>query len=458
MLFLFGVLTSENGNKKNKKREIGDSAPRRQENILPDIEDSRKGRMRGDDKGLLTKDDLNAIRGFIQSNRNIPHKHRKGHLQTLIPDTPFKKTSSPSDNITGLRLAPMMPLESSIDIPIRFDPPVEFGAPKLIDLRSVVSPVQQLFMFMKHSSGPPNPPPISDTRKSQKDQSKQTQFAPKTSPPGVRVLAARDYVLRALTCRRAGQRRQEAIAYFNTAALYYNNTDYDKAIEYLTRCIAILEKLSDRVGLVVVHNTVGICYHRLQKYKTAIHHYKKQESLCGYYGRAIAQINMGVAYGALDEKAFAIQALMDAVDNSKMTQDMCVESISLGNLGLAYLRYGNLRAAQENLESCMELCSLSCDEAGAAICLLLLGEVYSLVKDYKRAQFYFSNALRIAIDGGVKDVEQVARVSLGVSRGNDQYNNKCSELISSLTGDRSTQPQIANEKVTDDSLDGSSVL
>eukprot|EP01060_Flectonema_neradi_P008280 TRINITY_DN15914_c0_g1_i2.p1 TRINITY_DN15914_c0_g1~~TRINITY_DN15914_c0_g1_i2.p1 ORF type:complete len:408 (+),score=72.64 TRINITY_DN15914_c0_g1_i2:237-1460(+) len=406
--------------------------------------------MRGDDKGLLTKDDLNAIRGFIQSNRNIPHKHRKGHLQKLIPDTPFKKTSAPSDNITGLKLAPMMPLESSIDVPIRFEPPAEFGAPKLIDLRSVVSPVQQLFMFMKNASGPPSNAPSVDMRKSQKDS--KSQFTPKTSPPGARVVAARDYVLRALTCRRAGQRKQESIAYFNTAALYYNNTDYDKAIEYLTRCIAILEKLSDRVGLVVVHNIIGICYHRLQKYKTAIHHYKKQESLCGYYGRAIAQVNMGVAYSALDEKGFAIQALLDAVDNSKMTQDMCVESISLGNLGLAYLRYGNLRAAQENLESCMELCSLSCDEAGAAICLLLLGEVYSLVKDYKRAQFYFSNALRIAIDGGVKDVEQVARVSLGVSRGNDQYNAKCSELISSLMGDTTQQLITNNQFINDETV------
>ncbi|KAJ9471095.1 hypothetical protein DIPPA_59178 [Diplonema papillatum] len=412
----------------------GNAAPRRQSaqgTRLPAIKGpttTAKHKKPGNgsrEEGLLTNKDLNAIKGFIICNQNIPFQHRRGAIQKFIPDTPFKKPKQPCDNVTGLQLSPLMPLESSIDVPIRFEPPTEFYSPTLVDPRSTATPVQQLFSFMKRSVNPAVSSAAFDSpeRGSRKGTGARSGF---------KSLDPKDYMLRALTCRRANQRKQEAIAYFNTAAIHYSSSDFDKAVELLLKNVAVLEQLADKVGLALAHNLLGVCNHRLEKYKTAIHHYKKQEALCGYYGRTVAQINMGVAYSALEEKAFAVQALLDAVDNCRMTQDMCIESIALGNLGLAYLRNGNLRGAQENLEACMELCSLSGDEAGASVCLLLLGEVFSLVKDHKRAQFYYANALRVSTEGGVKDVQQVARVSLGISRGNDKYSGKCMSLANEM--------------------------
>eukprot|EP01059_Diplonema_ambulator_P035347 TRINITY_DN8279_c0_g3_i1.p1 TRINITY_DN8279_c0_g3~~TRINITY_DN8279_c0_g3_i1.p1 ORF type:complete len:414 (+),score=106.87 TRINITY_DN8279_c0_g3_i1:71-1312(+) len=387
------------------------TAPRRgKKSILPAIKQKgeKKDVSRGEIEGLLTMGDMNAIKGFIHSNKNIPFKHRRGDLQKLIPKNPFRKVEAPCDSITGLQLAALTPLESSIDVPIRFEPPVEYHPPPLVDPRSTASEVEQLFTFMKRTPyRTPQAPGNSNTNNGGNNNNPSEPTSPnpkatgssssrsgknKASVSGFKSLDPKDYMLRALTCRRAGQRKQEAIAYFNMAALNYTQNDYERAADLLGKCVAIMEKLSDRVGLAVVQNLLGVCCYRIGTYKVALHHYKKQESLCGYYGRAVAQINMGVTYSALGEKTFAVQALMDAVDNARMTQDMCIESIALGNLGLAHLRNGNLRAAQEGLEACMELCSLNGDEAGAAICLLLLGEVYSLVNDHKRAQFYFSNA------------------------------------------------------------------
>ena len=372
----------------------------------------------GGTRALLTAGDLNSIKGYISNNERIPFQHRRGDLGNLIPYSPFKKTDDPADEETGLKLAGMLPLESSIDVPIRFDPPQEYHSPPVVDPKPTAPPIQQLFAFMKGSTTHIQPGQTAELL--------QTSDLAGTNPTaksstGFKPLDPQDYKLRALTSRRAGQRKHEAIAYFNAACLAYTKTDFEKCIELLQKTIAILEKLSDRRGLAASHNMSGVCCHRLQRYKTAIHHFKKQESLCGSYGKAISQINLGIAYASLGERAYSVHALMDALNNSRMTQDMCVESLALGNLGLAFLRVGNLSAAQENLEACMELCSICGDETGASACLLLLGEVYSLAKDHMRAQFYFSNALRVATDGGVKDVEHVARVSLGISRGNDSY-------------------------------------
>ena len=392
---------------------------------------------RGEAKSLLNSHDLNAIKGYIAYNRKIPFQHRRGDLHSLIPSSPFRKSQEPSDSETGLRLAGLLPLESSIDIPVRFAAPSEYHAPPVVDQRPSAPPIQQLFAFMK---GPMFLRPIHDHNSSVGGGGTSTaptagggQASVRAGGPdgtptlrgkesgGYRPLDPKDYMLRALTSRRSGQRKQEAIAYYCTACIAYSQTDFEKAIDMLSRCVSVMEKISDKRGLAAAHNLLGICYFKLQRYRTAVYHYKKQEVLCGAYGRAVAQVNLGVAYGALSETTFAVHSLMDALDNSRQTQDMCIESLALGNLGLALLRIGNLRGAQEKLEACMELCSLSGDETGASACLLLLGEVYALAKDNQRAQFYFSNALRVATEGGVKDVAHVARVSLGISRGNDQY-------------------------------------
>eukprot|EP01065_Artemidia_motanka_P010909 TRINITY_DN15867_c0_g1_i1.p1 TRINITY_DN15867_c0_g1~~TRINITY_DN15867_c0_g1_i1.p1 ORF type:complete len:473 (+),score=128.04 TRINITY_DN15867_c0_g1_i1:57-1421(+) len=390
-----------------------------------------QSRRRGDTQGLLTPRDLTQIRNFISANRNMAHQHRRGNLSDCIPQSPFRRTGQPCDTATGLALETLHPLEPAIDVTLRLRPPAELRAPNIVEPLSAASQVERLFAFMKGQSGSGSP-----RRRKPKDaeammpEPQQQPQQPRGPMSGRRLLRQRDYDLRAFAARRAGQRRQEAIAYYCMAALAYSSTDFTGAGTHLDKAIAVLEELGDACGLASAHNLAGAARHRAGDYEAAISHHQKQEALCGAFGKSVALVNIGVCYSALRDREAASTVLAEAVDQARLSGDMCIESIALGNLGLAHLKQGNLKGAQLNLEACMEICSVAGDHTGAAACLLLLGEVYALVHDHKHAQFYFANAFRVATDGGAKDIAQVARVNLGVAIGNEQYSERCAALAS----------------------------
>eukprot|EP01062_Namystynia_karyoxenos_P035330 TRINITY_DN25886_c0_g1_i1.p1 TRINITY_DN25886_c0_g1~~TRINITY_DN25886_c0_g1_i1.p1 ORF type:complete len:485 (+),score=129.78 TRINITY_DN25886_c0_g1_i1:73-1455(+) len=391
---------------------------------LPPIRGGSRTPRRGETEGLLTPRDLTQIRNFISTNQHIGHQHRRGKLSDRIPHSPFRRAEPPCDAITGLPIAQLHPLEPAIDVPLRLQPPVDFHSPPITEPLSTASQVERLFSFMKGADSTAGSP----RRPAPAAAAEEGREPPQGPVSGKRPLRVKDYELRAFAARRAGRRRQEAVAYFCMAALSYTATDFHKAAAHCDKCIAILEEISDHAGLAAGHNLAGAARHRSGDYDAAIHHHRKQETLCAHYGKAVALINVGVGYGALRDRDAAVEALSDAVDHARQTGDMCIESLALGNLGLAHLKQGNLKGAQTNLEACMEICSVAGDHTGAAACLLLLGEVYALVHDHKHAQFYFANALRVAIDGGARDIAQVARVNFGVAIGNEQYKEKCAEL------------------------------
>ncbi|CCW63170.1 unnamed protein product [Phytomonas sp. EM1] len=150
----------------------------------------------------------------------------------------------------------------------------------------------------------------------------------------------------------------------------------------------------------------------------ALLHHRAQEPLGADYARAVAQMNLAVGYLALGELAFAERALQDALAGARTAKATTLETIALGNLGVVALRMGNMHAAQASLEQALEQCSLAGDKSGAAICLLLLGEIYLGINDYPHALFYFEHALRLGGESEISDIVAVARVNIGITKGN----------------------------------------
>ncbi|CCW66259.1 unnamed protein product, partial [Phytomonas sp. Hart1] len=95
-----------------------------------------------------------------------------------------------------------------------------------------------------------------------------------------------------------------------------------------------------------------------------------------------------------------------------------LETIALGNIGVVSLRMGNLHAAQAHFEQALEQCSLVGDKSGAAVCLLLLGEIYLDIHNYFHALFFFEHVLRLGGEAGIPDIVDLARVNIGIAKGN----------------------------------------
>ena len=353
----------------------------------------------------LTPRDMQGINAYITANKKLNHTHRAGKVTALIPDACFAKVQDSADVGLGLSIAPVHPKESALDIPLRFAPPADFHCPTMMEPRQGTTMSTRVVQLLKGTSTVP--------QHWQGERDGQERDIAHTN-------VIRDLELRAGVAKRAGNIRSEGITHLSLGSLFYNAGALEKATQHFLLACNLFEQAGDPSATGLCHNLCGVCYYKLGSYKMALIHHKKQEELSASYGRCVAQTNMGICYTALGEPKYAEQALEDALTNAIDSKDDVLLTIALGNAGLASMRVGDMRKAQSHLEQCLEHCSIAGDKVGAAVCLLLLGEVYTQVNDFQHAQFYYEHSFRVADDCGCRDVADIARVSIGVARGNQQ--------------------------------------
>ncbi|KEG11955.1 TPR Domain containing protein [Trypanosoma grayi] len=358
---------------------------------------------------LLSTTDLRAVERYIALNRGHRFTDRDGPLSELIPELPFVRQHT-GDEVLQMTVKIIHARESALDVPLRFVTPEEFHTPPLEDPPAHLPLARRVATLLKGAESVPmhwvEPRPGGSSSSSSSDE-------------GVAQLKVmRDAMSRAKSAMRAGNTVEAAHLLCTVAALHYNSGNVELARSFYAKALAAFESIGDVRGLAFCHNILGVCYYRLREFKMSLLHHKRQEALGGCYSRAVAEINMGVSYAALGELNFAEPALEDALVNARACENTLLETIALGNQGLVYLRLGNMRAAQTSLEQCLEKCSLGGDKSGASICLLLLGELYSLIHDHQHALFYYEHAYRVGGEAKCSDVVDVARVNIGIARGN----------------------------------------
>lgn len=354
---------------------------------------------------LLTKSNLRGIDKFVETAYvDCSKKKRQASVppSTRIPPLPFVRVANGGDEVLGMSVIPIHPKESALDSPLRFNSPEEFHIPAFEDPPGNLPLSRRVTSLLKGTECIPVTWPTAAPRD--------------RSVTEINVLT--DAESRALSAMRNGEKATAAKLFCLAGCLQYNYGNVELSINAFTKALHLFEEVQDEKGIAFGNNVLGICYFRLKEYKMALIHHKKQEALGSYYCRAVAQINVGVSYAALGELEFADEAFSDALSSAKASKDRMLETIAYGNAGLASLRIGNMRAAQSNLEVCLENCSTEGDKSGAAICLLLLGKLYSLIHDHQHALFYYEHAYRIGGETNNMDTVDIARVSIGIARGN----------------------------------------
>jgi Tfp pilus assembly protein PilF len=359
-----------------------------------------------EDKALLTRDDLRSIDRFVDK-RVVTATYAHGTEPPPsqgIPALPFEKIKENCDDVLQLAVSAIHERESALDMPLRFVAPEEYHAPIIEEPPSRLPLARRIAALIQGSGS--------------------TAVLWRDAPPLPRdgtvteIQATKDAEARVQSSLRAGKKEKAAQLYCVSGCFYYNYGNLERAVSCFSKARSIAEEVQDARCLAFCHNILGVCHYRLGEFKAALIHHKKQEALGGCYSRAVAEINMGVSYVALGELEFAQQAYEDALLNARETQDSMLLTIALGNVGLVSLRIGDMRAAQSHLEQCLEQCSLAGDKSGASLCLLLLGEVYSLIHDHQHALFYYEHAFRVGGEAKNPDVVNLARVNIGIARGN----------------------------------------
>lgn len=364
---------------------------------------------------MLTNTDLRGIGNLVTFNSKLRHGQRNLNAAAAIPSLAFAaRYKGVCDSDTGLQVASIDPQESALDVVLRLTSPEELRVPVLSDPKSNLPLATTLVGLLKGATSVPVHW-AGEKEGLERDHS--------------HVQALRDAKMRIEAAKRQENAYAEAKGRCCLAALHYNARNMEGVIKSLAPTVALFEECTHVAGLAFVHCTLGVAYYHNGEFKMSLVHFRKLEALCGSYGKAVARINMGVCYVALEEPQFAEQAFSDALASAQDAKESVLETIATGNRGLAYMRLGQMKSAQNELESCLELCSVAGDHVGTVVVLLLLGQNSAACKDYTQGLFYFEYALRVAEQVNCTPLASIAKVSVGVCRGQEESKG---QLLSKL--------------------------
>lgn len=366
---------------------------------------------------LLSRNELRSIGLYVAgagaSTSGIRPHGESARASRHIPALPFERVLPRHDALLLLSVSPVRCGEPALDVPLRFAAPEEFRLPPMEDPPARLPLARRVGALIRGSEC------VAISWAATANSASAAASAAVAPGPTAEKRAAnlRDAEARAASALRSGGEALAADLFAALAALHYGYGNTEAALAAFDRAAELYEAVGSAKGLAFCLNLSGLCHARLGDHRMALVLCRWLEALGAGYVRCVAQINTGVAYAALGELQFAAQALEDAVASAQEVEDPMLETVALGDLGIVALRSGNMRAAQGHLEQCLERCSLAGDKGGAAVCLLLLGQVYSRIHDYAHAAFYYEHAMRVGGDAGLPDVVATARVSFGVARG-----------------------------------------
>eukprot|EP00668_Euglena_longa_P014501 GGOE01018491.1.p1 GENE.GGOE01018491.1~~GGOE01018491.1.p1 ORF type:complete len:477 (+),score=142.53 GGOE01018491.1:72-1502(+) len=235
-------------------------------------------------------------------------------------------------------------------------------------------------------------------------------------------MVMRDYQLLAEACQRAGKARMEGHAYYKQGELLAVNRDtLPHAIKQFKKYLNICRRLNDLQGEAKALNCIGICYQELggaDNLRTALEFHRQHAEISDAAGIFIANTNMGLIQGQLDNPARAIEHHKQALQYAVRAGDRQAESLALANLGLMGRSQGDLNTAKVCMERHLALAQTLSDETAAVQANEQLGLLAMEKGDWVEAQALLSQALDLAAKQGHQRKANDLRSLVGVVVGN----------------------------------------
>jgi CHAT domain-containing protein/Tfp pilus assembly protein PilF len=193
---------------------------------------------------------------------------------------------------------------------------------------------------------------------------------------GDRPLAQRVYELALEVGDRAGLPAVRALALNNIGLVNYETGNFDTALDWYRRSLALSEQNKDERGIVRSLNNIAIVYSDIGELSVAAEHFER------------------------------------CIGIGERLKDALVIGNGLNNMALVYGRRGDYVNALANLQRSYDLTSPT-DKRGLAGSLLNLGNVYLWQGDYALAEDRFRRAMAFAEEAKVRFLTAIAVMSLG---------------------------------------------
>lgn len=192
----------------------------------------------------------------------------------------------------------------------------------------------------------------------------------------------------------------EGIALGNLGAAHAALSQYQQAIDFFQKSLAIAREIDDRTGQAAALGNLGNAYNFLGQYQQAVDLCQQSLAIAREIDdrarQARALGNLGHAYNKLGQYQQAIDLFEQDLDIAREVDDRAGQGAALGNLGSAYFNLGEYRQAINLLRQQLAITQEIGERAGEGLALGNLGIAYRRLGQYRRAITFFEQYIAIA--------------------------------------------------------------
>ncbi len=208
-----------------------------------------------------------------------------------------------------------------------------------------------------------------------------------------------------------------ALGFNSLGIIFYNKSNFDKAINYYGRSLKIREEIRDKKGIAATLNNFGIVYQDRGDYAKAIEYYTlsllKNEQIGDKNGEANTLSNIGRIYLGQGDTIKAIKYQTRSLKIRESIGDKRGMAIAYTNIGSIYSDQGNNEKAMEYFTSYLKISEEIGDKNLIALSLASIGRVYKKQADNSKALDYFNRSLNIFKEIGNKKWTATLMSSIG---------------------------------------------
>ena len=197
----------------------------------------------------------------------------------------------------------------------------------------------------------------------------------------------------------------EADNTFQQAQMYFENSQYEKAIEYYNIYLQQHEHNKDDSSLACVYNNLGLIYDEQEEYKKALEYFFKglkankssnKENLCWV---SLVCGHIGIVYGNQGEYKKALEYHYRSLELRKSVDGESSSEVAdtYNNLALICYKQGEMKKSLEYMEKSLEIYKLLYGNSHPRIASSMnnIGNIYQNQGDLEKALEFFSKGLEL---------------------------------------------------------------
>ena len=199
-------------------------------------------------------------------------------------------------------------------------------------------------------------------------------------------------------------KKYAAICLGQIGNVYYLVGEFEKAIEFTLKSLAIYESIDKQKGISMCYKTLGDIYSDQGIYGNALHCYMKslkiREKIGDKKGELYCYIGIGYVDKCMGNESKAIASYSKAMKIAFDYQEKYAVSTCYSEIGVIYLSQGSINKALEFVNKSLKIDEELDNISGIASGYANLGNIQKAKGEYSQALEYFLKSLKIAEEIG----------------------------------------------------------